>query len=245
MNIEKNIIPEEEKKVLLNTYIPRNNLAEVFNDKDIDLYKQFSIAVYTLMDFNMRIGNQFDNELSFEGLKSYFTKNTQSLVGYFTGLSLKANHFNTVMQSDLTKEFKFEFFANSLTFDFINQIQDKQKIFDEFIEDLDSSLQEKQIMLATVSIILNSQFLSKGQYHSLMDSIYGYTSKEESYTGEVKSYSYNPALELLLVSASSPITRDWVKKEYYEFTDDQFGVWYDEGLKGELIASKIELFPEV
>ena len=99
-------------------------------------------------------------------------------------------------------------------------------------------------MLATVSIILNSQFLSKGQYHSLMDSIYGckHTSKEESYTGEVKSYSYNPALELLLVSASSPITRDWVKKEYYEFTDDQFGVWYDEGLKDELIASKIELF---
>ena len=94
MNIEKNIIPEEEKKVLLK-YIPRNNLAEVFNDKDIDLYKQVSIDVYTLMDFNMRIGNQFDNELSFNGLKSYFTKNTQSLVGYFTGLSLTDDHFNT------------------------------------------------------------------------------------------------------------------------------------------------------
>jgi hypothetical protein len=61
-------------------------------------------------------------------------------------------------------------------------------------------------MLATVSIILNSKLLSEDQYHKLMDSTYAckYTIKDEN---EVH-YSHNPALELLLVSASSPNTKN-------------------------------------
>jgi hypothetical protein len=136
-NIERYITPEKEKAALLSNYA-YNNLAEVFNSEDIELDDKVSIAVDTLMNFNnMLIGDQFDYKLSFEGLKSYFTKNTQSLVGYFTGLSLTAKHFNTVMKSDLPKELKLEFFANSLTFDFINQIEGKQKSFNEFIKDPD------------------------------------------------------------------------------------------------------------
>jgi hypothetical protein len=116
-------------------------------------------------------------------------------------------------------------FASGLAFNFVNEANAKE-IFDKFMSNDQVSIGEK-CHLAFKSLALNTHFLSKEQYKSLMEQGKSYVQDHQDYSPT--SHAYYGLLE---ISSISPDTKDWVQKDYYvstnEYIDQELQPFYNE-----------------
>lgn len=181
------------------------SLAEIVRDDTMSFPRKVEIVVGVL-DALRDILLDVPNEMSYVADPAeHFAKYKDNLFGAIAGLSLTANDWQKLYNNlDLSYQnslftTKSYFFATSLPYSFIAAIPNIKELFDEALQKW--PLGEATDLVA-YSLIFNTGLVSQVQYESIMSNI-----KHDCF----------PLTDLLVLSAYCPQTKDWVKKECFQY----------------------------
>lgn len=199
------ITPEQEKTALhelimrfddeARSYmLKHHSLSALVNDDVVPLDVRQDIVQYTL--WNLAFNSFFNGDTSYSSLKNHFAKYAnQSLVGTIAGVSITPQDFQKLITNDNSDENAY-LFVDSLPFSFMNEIEDRDQLFEKLI------------------------YYKNYQCHPEILLLHHYKFSDEQYKTMIKfgSLAWEPGY--LTLFAACPQTKDLVTEE--DFAEE----WY-------------------